>query len=301
MNSSGKVLIIFLIITAILLISLTAISLFFFQKETELRKLAEISLEKYQTEKNELEESLKEIKKENFLLQEKNKEADELVNDLTDELELEKGLREEIKLETAKIKEQLEEIQKEKETFAQTIGEKENLQEELKKDLTASEQRIKELEAQLKSEIERSQKLGQLYEQQQEEVSKLTKPQSQNEETSENVVDMGIELEEIVVVPGGPKSYEPTSDFLVEESAAVLDSVMDGRVLSVDTEAEFVIVSLGESDGLTVGNVLSVYHNENYMGDIKITRLQPKMSAADLIQPLSIRNIKKNDQVKTKQ
>lgn len=117
MNSSGKVLTVFLVITAILLVSLTAISLFFFQKETERRKLAEATLEEYQTKKNELEESLKEIKKENFLLQEKNKEAYERVNDLTDELELEKGLREEIKLETAKIKEQLEEMKKEKETF----------------------------------------------------------------------------------------------------------------------------------------------------------------------------------------
>ena len=41
MNSSGKVLVIFLVIIAVLLISLTAISLFFFQKETERRKIAE--------------------------------------------------------------------------------------------------------------------------------------------------------------------------------------------------------------------------------------------------------------------
>jgi hypothetical protein len=310
MNSSGKVLIVFLVITAILLISLTAISLFFFQKETERRKLAEATLEKHQIEKHELEKSLEEIKKENFLLQEKNKEADELVNDLTDELELEKGLKEEMKLETAAIKEQLEQMKKEKETFAKSIEEKENLQEKLKKDFTASEQRVKELEAQLKAEIERSQKLGELYEQQQEEVSKLTESQLQkedknsgivNDEEPGNVVDMGIELGEIVVVPEGSKTYEAGPDFLVEESAAVLDSVLDGRILSVDTETEFVIVSLGESDGLSIGSVLSIYRNEDYIGDIKITRLQPKMSAADLIQPLSIRNVRKNDQVKTKQ
>ena len=86
MNSSGKVLVIFLVITAILLISLTAISLFFFQKETELRKLSEATLEEYQTEKAKVEEDLKDLKKQNFLLQEKNKESEARVNDLSDEL-----------------------------------------------------------------------------------------------------------------------------------------------------------------------------------------------------------------------
>ena len=62
MNSSGKVLIIFSVITAMLLISLTAISLFFFQKETERRQLAEVTLEEYQGEKAKIDEELKELK-----------------------------------------------------------------------------------------------------------------------------------------------------------------------------------------------------------------------------------------------
>jgi len=80
MNSSGKVLVIFLVITALLLISLTAISLFFFQKETERRKLAEVTLEEFQGEKMKIDEELKEVKKKNFLLQEKNKEAEARIN-----------------------------------------------------------------------------------------------------------------------------------------------------------------------------------------------------------------------------
>jgi len=36
------------------------------------------------------------------------------------------------------------------------------------------------------------------------------------------------------------------------------------------------------------------------VGDIKITRLQSEMSAADLVLPLSIRNVQKDDLVKTK-
>jgi chromosome segregation ATPase len=246
------------------------------------------------------------------LLQEKNKEAEARVNDLSDELELESGLREEMKLETVSLEEKLKELEEERVAFADEIGKKEELHKKLTKDLSASEQKIKALEAQLKAEIERSQKLGQLYEQKQkEEVAKAesvlkyqTDQATENKDVEKSTLgesaNLGIELEEIVIVPSSPKTQETAREPIFEDSVVALSAALNGRILSVDTETEFVIVSLGEKDGLAVGNVLSIYRNENYVGDIKITRLQSEMSAADLILPLSIRNVKKDDQVKTK-
>ncbi len=313
MNSSGKVLVIFLVIIAVLLISLTAISLFFFQKETERRKIAEATLEEYQSETVKMEEDITILKKQNFLLQEKNKESEARVNDLSDELELESGLREEMKLETVAVEEKLKELEDAKEAFADEFEKEEELHKKLIKNLAVSEQKIKELEAQLKAEIERSQKLGELYEQkQQEEASKLENIQDSQENTAvekssvEEAVSVedansGIELEEIVIIPRLPKAQDVVEEPIFEEEVvSVFESALNGRILSVDTETGFVIVSLGKKDGLDVGNILSVYHNENYVGDIKITRLQLEMSAADLVLPLSIRNIQRNDQVKTK-
>jgi len=312
MNSSGKVLIIFLVITAMLLISLTAISLFFFQKETERRKLAEATLEEYQGEKEKIDEELKELKKQNFLLQEKNKESEARVNDLSDELELENGLREEMKLETVALGEKLAELMDEKEVSAKEIEEEEELHKKLTKDLSVSEQKIKELEAQLKAEKERSQKLGQLYEQKQQEeaarAESIRKSKKEaiadNNKAEESLPDeganLGIELEEIVIAPRIPKAQGAAAELIFKETASDLESALNGRILSVDLETEFVIVSLGKEDGLAIGSVLSVYRNENYVGDIKITRLQSEMSAADLILPLSIRNVKRDDLVKTK-
>ena len=86
----------------------------------------------------------------------------------------------------------------------------------------------------------------------------------------------------------------------VEEPTIVFDRTSEGRVLSIDVETEFVIVSLGEMDGVKIGDVLSVYRDEDFVGDLRITRLQPEMSAADLIPPFSVKSIKKNDQVKAK-
>jgi len=311
MNSSGKVLIIFMVITAMLLISLTAISLFFFQKETERRKLAEVTLEEYQGEQAKIDEELKDLKKQNFLLQEKNKESEARVNDLSDELELENGLREEMKLETVSLEDKLEKLMMEKEASAKEIEEEEELHKKLTKDLSVSERKIKELEAQLKAEKGRSQKLGQLYEQKQQEEAARSESIKKSqleviaednivEETLPDDASLGIELEEIVIAPKTQRTQEAAKELIFGETTSDLGSALNGRILSVDLETEFVIVSLGKEDGLAIGSVLSVYRNENYVGDIKITRLQSEMSAADLILPLSIRNVKRDDQVKTK-
>ena len=327
MNSSGKVLTIFVIIIAILLISLTAISLFFFQRETERRKLAETTLGEFQSEQTKLEESLKEVKKQNFLLQEKNKEADERVNDLSDELELEKGLREEMKIETVTLQEEIEEFRSAKEELAKEAKAKEEARKKLTADLTASEKKIEKLEAQLKVEMERVKKFDELYERQQEEMSELEKEASAaqqavverpsyaviseemdyplNMNTTGRVVSLGVELEEIVVVPGEAMDGEEVPDIRdeapAEDPVIVFDRTSEGRVLSVDTETEFVILSIGETDGIEIGDVLSVYRDHDYVGDLRITRLQPEMSAADLIPPFSIGSVKKNDHVKAKQ
>jgi hypothetical protein len=178
------------------------------------------------------------------------------------------------------------------------------------------------LKTQLNTEAERNKKLSEAHEQatkeQQEEISRLkdvqTKesvyvPENAGEEPEEKeasqVVSLGVELDEIVV---NPRTVGEEDDLLhstasvpLDMTVNTLDSFVEGRILSVDVETEFVIVSLGENDGLSVGNILSVYRNDDYLGDIKVTRLQPKMSAADLITPFSIRNVQKNDQVKVKQ
>jgi hypothetical protein len=70
-----------------------------------------------------------------------------------------------------------------------------------------------------------------------------------------------------------------------------------GHVLSIDTDAEFVVFNLGLNQGVKPDDLLSVYRGDEYLGDIKATRVQEEMSAADIIPPLSSREIRKNDTV----
>ena len=51
-------------------------------------------------------------------------------------------------------------------------------------------------------------------------------------------------------------------------------------VLVVNKDYDFVVTNLGSKDGINAGNILSVYHKNKYLGDIKVERVHDSMSAA---------------------
>jgi len=319
-NSSGKVVTIFLVIVAILLVSLTAISIFIFQKEKEKRIEVEVNLKKNREDVIAFKAEIREIKRKNFLLQEKNKEVDEQINSLLDELELEKGLREELKQANVKLKEKtenMEELNKE-------------LEGKLTSNLEKSKEKISELEDKLKMEIAKIKELKKLNEEFKSKNIKLeeevkiaeenkvelekaeeqvfTETESFSEEAVEDLsADESVELAPIVVSPIELREQKAIRISRIEKKVSVPEVMMksvgdlpNGKILSVDRETEFVIINIGKKHGIGVGQMMAVYREGEYLGDIKITRIQSQMSAADLISPLSSRIVQKNDQVMAK-
>jgi len=285
MNSSGKVVTLFIIIFILLLISLTAISMFFLQQETKQRRDFEAKLGEAQKQMTTIQSELELVKKEKFVLEEKNKEADNRINDLSDELSLEKGLKSQMKTENASLKTQLEQEQLAKK----------QLQEETDKQLAALEKKSAELTAQLndgKKFLQDMDARAKSFENEnvslKEKLAKLQEgffPSSLDskdqdiEQAKKKIAANQVQLDKIVIAP---------------------KEVPEGRVLSVDTETEFVIINLGEKDGVRLGALLAVYRGKDYLGDIKVTRLQPEMAAADLLPPFSSKLVRKNDQVISK-
>lgn len=285
MNSSGRIVTVFIVIFVILLISLTAISMFFLQQETKQRRDFEAKLEEAKTQLTKIQSELDLVKKEKFVLEEKNKEADNRINDLSDELVLEQGLKAQMKTENASLKAQLE----------QELAAKKQLKEDMEKQLAVLERKTADLNAQLND--------GKNFLQDMEARSKTL--ESENSSLKEKLVRM----EEGFF----PSSLDAKSQEIEQAKKKIaanqvqLDKIViapqeipQGRVLSVDAETEFVIINLGEKDGVRVGDLLAVYRGKDYLGDIKVTRLQPEMAAADLLPPFSSKLVRKNDQVISK-
>lgn len=283
-NSSGKVLTVFLIIIAVLLISLTAVSFFFFQRETEQRKETEVALQKTKANEVKLEQDLKEVKKQNFLLEEKSKEMDEQINSLLDDLEVEKGLKEEVKRENLSLQEKLD----------TAINERDALRQQLTSDMTGFEEKISALNAQLETEINLKKELETVNKELQDKITELEK------EVEAAKAKQGTSSQ-AVPVPVEGQMNSGSLDVELDKIVVVPNRAMEGRIINVDLESEFVIFNLGEEEGISLDKIMSLYRGNNYLGDIKVTSVQPQMSAADTIPPLSAKVIRKNDRVVAKQ
>ncbi|OGX08562.1 MAG: hypothetical protein A2Z88_06560 [Omnitrophica WOR_2 bacterium GWA2_47_8] len=276
MNNSGKVLTFFLVIIAIILVSVSGISVFFFLKEVELRKATEDNYERMKDQAIKLEVELKTAQNRMYVLEEKEKEADEKINGLMDEIELEQGLRDESKSEIETLKQSVEQ---EKQNYSALQAETDRLRNEkaeLEKQVEIERGRYQELEAR------HQETLNKLEQFERSSPAPSENPPSSSSGSKTMSKNTGVTLAPIVVA--SPESPEGA-----------------GRILSVDPDNDFFIFNLGQEDGLSEGMTVSIYRVNKYLGDGKVTRVQQSMSAADFIPPISARVVQKNDRVMIKQ
>jgi hypothetical protein len=260
-NKAGKTLTIFIILTFILLLSSTCIGFYLYHLEERLHKSVETDLDASRANEQKLQGQLKDVQGQLALAEDKNKEADQKINSLLDEQDLNEGLRTALKKENAALKEQMANINQSKQKIKAELNDADSKLSQYQELLKASEDKSKALEASLASLTETNKNMT-------DKVAQL----NGDDDTGKDKMELG----KIVVDPqDGTK----------------------GHILSVDTDAEFVVFNLGLSQGVKSNDIFSVYRGNEYLGDIKATRVQDAMSAADIIPPLSSTEIHKNDTV----
>jgi uncharacterized protein (DUF3084 family) len=294
MNTSGKTATIFLVLIVVVLGSVSSISLFLLNKEKETVKDLEARYAQLQSVETQLQAQVKEAEKQIYILQENNKEADERINNLMDDLELEEGLREEVKAENQKLKEALE-------AEARTKAE---LRQKLTQELEALEKRTKDDVTRLQSLETTLDNLQKEKENLRQQLAALEKYKAEQEARKQTQAPAAS------AVPVDPAAAQAEAQVVQEQAQAKAGDQVDlekivvtpdqpakGRVLSVDADTEFLIFDLGAEHGIKQGDVLGVYRGDQYLGDIRVSRAQADMSAADFIPPFSSRKVRKNDTV----
>jgi len=96
--------------------------------------------------------------------------------------------------------------------------------------------------------------------------------------------DSDVELGTIVVGPetqtalslSGSATGGPATSVAAQPAA----SASEGKVLVVNREYNFAVINLGSKDGVAVGDVFYVYHNNKYIGDITLEKIHDSMAAA---------------------
>lgn len=88
-----------------------------------------------------------------------------------------------------------------------------------------------------------------------------------------------VDLPPIVLSAGSQKTAMLTTPSLERIGH---DSSLKGRVLTVNTEHNFVVIDLGKQDGIDTGSVFAVYRGEIFLGSIEVIQTRERIAAADI-------------------
>jgi len=210
-----------------------------------------------------------------------------LQNELAEILKAKKKLSAELD-EVKVIKSDLEMKLSALEAQAKMLGdsyEKEKSQKEgLKLELTKKDTELSGIKSQLDSAAAEKQNLQATldqektkYSQLKERVDKLVEVKNELEKKIKDIVDkQGVELERIVVKQEGE---------------------LEGRVLVINKEYNFIVTDIGSDDQTALGDILTVFRDGKYVGEGQIEKIYDTMSAATIVKETKPGAIQINDKV----
>lgn len=250
-------------LSLIILIVLIAISLSFagsgfylLQKERQKNIQLQGQLDELSTKQRMTENKLEDTKRAVSDLQLRVQEANLQIDTLSDNLEQEKtakvealGRIEQLRIDLEQQKELRTDLEKRLNQAQEELSKTQDKSKQLESQKTGLEAKIKELEAK----------------------------------------SQGVELGKIVVSPETP-AIKPAAKKAAKESKPVTKKkekptpaqvqVLEGKVLVVNKDYNFVVINLGTTEGVSLDQVFSVYHGNKYLGDVKIEKVHDAMSAA---------------------
>jgi len=269
-NNRGKTVIFFIVLISISLILAGGTFYLLQQEKTKNLKLTDELIDtktKYEATKADLEKSTKKISSLEFSVEDYKTQ----VSSLTGDLERERSAKQEAFSRVKKLQDDLD-LQ-----LATKFGLEKRLidSDKIVKDM---ETRLREMEAQLKD-------LG------------LKKVALEDKVKGLEQITSNVELGKIVVSPEPAAVAASPATF---SSASVSAVKLEGKVLVVNKDYNFAVISLGAKDGVAMGSKFTVSHNNKKIGDLQIEKIHDSMSAAGFTSPEIKEKIAEGDKVEFK-
>ncbi|RJO65635.1 MAG: hypothetical protein C4540_00615 [Candidatus Omnitrophota bacterium] len=249
MSNKGKTSVFILFLLIIISFSLAGGAFYLMQQEKTKAATLEKDMEALSSKQRVVQAELESAKKTIVDFESKLKAYELQIENLTEDLDMEKTAKEESLKKVSQLKIALELQEKQRSALEEKVTQ---AQDEVKK----FKEELKDLQL----------KKGELEE-------KLRGVQA-------NAPSAGdVELGKIVIGPEG----EELVGFDQEVLAQPRGNVLEGKVLTLNKEYDFVVINLGSKDGVKINNVFSVYRENAYLGDVKIDKLHDSMSAATFV------------------
>ena len=257
---SASVPILLVIILTIILLGSTASGFYLYYNEHLKNIELNNRIEEIITKQKDSEAKLLESQRVISSLELRLKDSTSKIDDLNNQLNLEKASKAAVTSDLESIRAQLQEQN----------SLRANLESKLRKaeeQLSSMEEKLKDLESK-KAEL-------------------VTKENLEAEGQAE-----GVELGKILVGPDKVKVNVPDDGDLAKPA--------EGKVLVVNKEYNFAVISFGSKDGVKLGDIFSIYSGKKYVGDVKVEKLHDSMSAAGFMSEDIKNRVKEGDRVEKK-
>jgi len=273
MTQKGKGAVLVLIILMLVSLSLS-VSLFYFLNKERTKNIAlqedleDLNMKQKITE-TKLTESQEKVTELEMKLQDsdnKLQESQGQIDTLSKNLEQEKSGKENLLAQVDLLKKDLEEQKKSKADLETNLTQAEN-------DLKKMQAQLEELGAK-KSELEQ----------------RLKDIEAKSEQTQG---DKGVELGKIVVNP----ESQAGAGAQTLKGAETPSSGLEGKVLVINKDYNFVVINLGIADGVKIGDIFAVYNNNKQIGDVRVEKIHDTMSAAGFISTETKAKVREGDKV----
>lgn len=229
-----------------------------------------------------------------------------------EELSIKQKITEAKFLEAQKVISTLEEKIKDSVTQINTLTDEINKEKASKEDaLSGMEELRQEIEEQKTLKLELESKLSQAQDAVKTMQGRLSALESDKKDLSLKLKDLeektaGVELGKIVVSPEPDKATTakgkkkaPAAKASKEAPITPIASgkVLEGKVLVVNKEYNFVVINMGSKDGVSLGQVFTISRGNNILGDVKVEKLHDSMAAAGFITEDTKNKVREGDKV----
>lgn len=112
-----------------------------------------------------------------------------------------------------------------------------------------------------------------------------------------------VELGKIVVSPEFASVGFAEGEVMIKPAeepagrAVVSSGKPEGKILVVNKDYNFAVISLGNKDGVKLDDLFSVYHQGQYLGDVKVEKVHESMAAAGFVSAEIKETVSEGDQV----
>lgn len=261
MNSKAKAIV--LIILLVISLAIAGGGFYLYQREHVRNVDLQAKLDDLTAKQKLTQAKLLETEKSLSIIETKLKDATSQIDNLTNQLQQEKASKEEALSKIVQIKADLDRQKESRSDLENKLSKSQD-------DLRSTQTRLGKIEAEKKA-LE----------------AKIKELESKSK----------VELGKIVVTPetasARPMGLASSADYPPTPASRILE----GKVLVLNKEYNFVVINLGNKDGVAVNDEFSVYQDNNNIGEIKVEKVQDVMSAAGFV-PAKLRGtIKEGDRV----